>query len=66
MTPTRSSSASIEATTLRSTPITSTTAALSTGSIRRAGDGVRSMVAASKRVRSMVFHGLSPTCTCAA
>src|SRR5258708_3000990 len=63
MTPTRSSSESIEATTLRSTPITSTTAALSTGWIRRAGGGVRSMVASSTRVRSMVFPGLSPPCT---
>jgi hypothetical protein len=66
ITPTRSSSASIDATTFRSTPITSTTAAFSTGSMRRGGAGVFSMVAASTLVRSMVFHGLSPTCTWAA
>ncbi len=37
-----------------------------TGSISRAGAGVRSMVAASALVTSMVFHGLSPSCTWAA
>ena len=66
ITPTRLSSESIEATTFRSTQITSTTGALRTGSISRGGAGVRSMVAASTLVGSMVFHGLSPTCTCAA
>ena len=55
----------MEATTLRSTQITSTTGAFSTGSISRNSGSVRSMVAASTRGGSMVFHGFSPFFCCA-
>ena len=59
-TPTRFSSWSVEATTLRSTPMTSTTGAFAIDSVRCGGAGVRSMVAVSTRGGSIVFHGFSP------
>lgn len=66
MTPTRFSSWSVEATTFRSTQITSTTGALAMGSLRCGGGTVCSIVAASTRGGSMVFHGFSPFCARAA
>lgn len=65
MTPTRESSWSVEATTRRSTQITSTTAAFSTGSMSRNMGSVRAMVAASAPVGTMVFQGFSLSWSCA-
>src|SRR2546427_12754144 len=66
MTPIRGRCWSVDATTLRSTQTTRTTAALSTGSVSRDGVGVRSIVAASTDGGSIVFHGLSPAAAWAA
>ena len=66
MMPMRARSWSMDATTLRSTQMTRTTGARRNGSVKAAGAGVRSMVAASTEVGSIVFHGFSPACTWAA
>ena len=60
MTPIRSRSWSIEATTLKSTTKTSTTEALRQGSVSTAGAGVLAISSGVTLVAMTVFQGLSP------